>query len=153
MTKYLTIVHTVPCIRLWRKITTSLVVQVSLLVLFCAPCHVALAQQEDVIEAGRQQFSQKCVVCHGKDGKGDGSLAPHLKKQPADLTRLSEKSGGTFPFWEAYRKIDGRDIVGAHGPDDMPVWGSDDELQGVGGRLAMGQILQIVFFLQSIQGE
>jgi mono/diheme cytochrome c family protein len=125
----------------------------ALLVLCSAPYDTALAQEQDVIESGRQEFNMRCVVCHGAEGKGDGVLAEHLKQQPANLTLLSNKSEGTFPFWETYRKIDGRDVVGAHGPDDMPVWGDDEELEGVGGRLAMGQILTIVFFLQSVQEE
>lgn len=132
---------------------TKVVGVVGLVALFSAPYQAALAQEEEVIESGRQQFVQRCAVCHGQEGQGDGVLAAHLKQKPADLTRLSEKSGGTFPFWGAYRKIDGRDRVGAHGPDDMPVWGTDEQFVGVGGRLAMGQILQIVFFLQAIQEE
>jgi mono/diheme cytochrome c family protein len=128
-----------------------------LVALFWAPHHAALAQQaqDDVIEAGRQQFSQKCMVCHGPVGKGDGVLAPHLTEQAADLSLLSKENGGTFPFWETYSKIDGREIeiVRTHGTSDMPVWGTDDEYEGTGGALPMGQILTIVFFLQSIQEE
>jgi hypothetical protein len=66
---------------------------------------------------------------------------------------LTERNGGTFPFWRAYGKIDGRDNVGVHGPDDMPVWGTDEQYEGTVGRLAMGQILEILVFLQSIQEE
>jgi len=145
MTKYLPIALSVQsckiiaCNRLWRTIT-KLLAGVSLVALLWAPAPAALAQQEEVIESGQQQFSQQC-------------LGPHLKEQPADLSRLSERNGGTFPFWEVYGKIDGRDKVGAHGPDDMPVWGTDERYEGTSGRLAMGQILELVFFLQSIQEE
>ena len=124
-----------------------------LLALMWAHSPVALAQQEDVIAGGQQLFNQKCAVCHGVDAGGDGVLGPHLKKEPADLSRLSMRNEGTFPFWDIYGKIDGRYKVGAHGPDDMPVWGTDEEREGTSGRLARGQILQIVFFLQSIQEE
>lgn len=152
MTKYLPNELSVWCIKLWRTITMVLA-GVGLATLFWAPYHAALAQQEEVIESGQQQFNQRCAVCHGLEGKGGGVLAPHLKALPSDLTQLSERNGGTFPFWEAYGKIDGRDRVGAHGPDDMPVWGTDERYEGTGGRLAMGQILEILFFLQSIQEE
>jgi mono/diheme cytochrome c family protein len=152
MTKYLPNNFSVRCIRLWRMFAKVLAAA-GMVALLWAPYHAAVAQQEEVVETGRQQFNDKCAVCHGLDGQGDGVLAPHLKEQPADLTRLSERNAGTFPFWGAYRKIDGRDDVGAHGPDDMPVWGTDDRYEGVGGRLAMGQILEIVFFLESIQQE
>ncbi len=158
MTKYLPIALSVQSCkiiagnRLWRTIT-KLLAGVSLVALLWAPAPAALAQQEDVIESGRQQFSQQCAVCHGLEGQGDGVLGPHLKEQPADLSRLSERNGGTFPFWEVYGKIDGRNKVGAHGPGDMPVWGTVERYEGTSGRLAMGQILEIVFFLQSIQEE
>ena len=138
------------CNRLWRTIT-KLLAGVSLVALLWAPAPAVLAQQEDAIESGQQQFGQQCAVCHGLEGQGDGVLGPYLKEQPADLSRLSERNGGTFPFWEVCGKIDGCNKVGAHGPGDMPVWGTDERYEGTSGRLAMGQILEIVFFLQSIQ--
>jgi mono/diheme cytochrome c family protein len=154
MTKYLPDDHSVHCIKPSRTIAKVLAA-VGLVTLFWAPYHAALAQQaqDEVIEAGRQQFIQRCVVCHGLEGKGDGVLRPHLKEQPADLSLLSKENGGTFPFWETYSNIDGREIVSTHGTSDMPVWGTDEQYEGVGGRLAMGQILEIVFFLESIQKE
>ena len=139
-------------LKMWTTITKVLA-QVGLGALLLASSHAALASEQDVIESGYRQFSSRCVVCHGLEGKGDGVLAPHLKEQPTDLSQLSKKNGGTFPFWTVYRKIDGRDIVSAHGPDDMPVWGTDEQYEGSSGLLVMGQILQIVFYLQSIQEE
>jgi len=124
---------------------------VALVVLLGAPNYAAFAQQEEVIASGQRLFNQKCAICHGQEGKGDGTLGLQLKNQPADLSQLSKRNAGTFPFWEAYGKIDGRENVGAHGPGDMPVWGTDDQYEGTAGRLAKGQILEIVFFLQSIQ--
>ncbi len=154
MAKYLLIELSMRCIKLSRTITKALAAA-GLAALFWAPYHSALAQEEAVIEAGREQFSQKCAVCHGLEAKGDGRLAPHLKEQPSDLSLLSKKNGGTFPFWETYGKIDGRDIeiVRTHGTAEMPVWGTDEQYEGSTGRLAMCQILEIVFFLQSIQEE
>jgi len=136
-----------------RWTITKILAGVSLLALLSAPFSAALAQGEDVIAAGQQLFDRKCSVCHGLEARGDGVLGAHLKQQPADLTRLSMRNEGSFPFWEVYGKIDGRNKVGAHGPSDMPVWGTDEEDQGTSGRLVTGQILEIVLFLQSIQEE
>jgi mono/diheme cytochrome c family protein len=122
-----------------------------LVALLGAPIDAAFAQEEEVIESGQRLFNQKCAICHGMEGKGDGTLGLQLKNQPADLSQLSKLNAGTFPFWQTYGKIDGRENVGAHGPGDMPVWGTDDQYVGTAGRLAKGQILEIVFFLQSIQ--
>lgn len=142
MTKYLLIRFSVSSIVLTG---------VALAVLLGTPNDAAFAQQEDVVESGQQLFNQKCAICHGLEGKGDGTLGLQLKNRPADLSQLSKLNAGTFPFWQTYGKIDGREDVGAHGPGDMPVWGTDDQYVGTGGRLAKGQILEIVFFLESIQ--
>ena len=124
---------------------------VVLAALLGAPNDAAYAQQDEVIKSGQQLFNQKCAICHGLEGKGDGTLGLQLKNRPADLSQLSKLNAGTFPFWQTYGKIDGRENVGAHGPGDMPVWGTDAQYEGTAGRLAKGQILEIVFFLQAIQ--
>ena len=132
---------------------TKVLAGVILLALAWAPYEAAFAQQDEVIEIGQRLFNQKCAICHGEEGKGDGVLGLQLKEQPADLSQLSKRNAGTFPFWRVYGKIDGREKIGAHGPGDMPVWGTDARYEGSGGRLAMGQILMIVFFMESIQEE
>lgn len=42
---------------------------------------------------------------------------------PADLTVLTKKNNGVFPFNSVYEVIDGRQLVIAHGTRDMPIWG------------------------------
>ena len=132
---------------------TRVFTTVALMALLLVPDEAAFAQEQEVIENGRLLFNVKCAICHGSEGKGDGTLGLQLKEQPADLSRLSERNAGTFPFWQVYGKIDGRQDIGAHGPREMPVWGTDDRYEGTGGRLGSGQILEVVFFLQSIQEE
>jgi mono/diheme cytochrome c family protein len=132
---------------------TKILARVALVALLWAPGNAAFAQQEEVIENGQRLFDQKCAICHGSEGKGDGALGLQLKDRPADLSQLRKLNAGNFPFWQVYGKIDGREDIGAHGPGEMPIWGTDDRYEGTGGRLASGQILEIVFFLQSIQEE
>ena len=72
---------------------------------------------------GKQEYLNKCAVCHGKSGKGDGGVAEVLKHAPTDLTVLSKNNGGVFPVDRIYRVIDGRDLIKSHGDRDMPVWG------------------------------
>lgn len=50
-----------------------------------------------IVAAGRRAFLQDCVACHGSDGRGTGPLAAGIDPRPADLTRMSERDGGTFP--------------------------------------------------------
>jgi mono/diheme cytochrome c family protein len=72
---------------------------------------------------GRIIFRTICATCHGRNARGSGPIADALKVPPADLTRIAERRGGTFPAdWVAAR-IDGRDYIEVHGPSEMPVWG------------------------------
>lgn len=75
------------------------------------------------MEYGQAEFLNSCAVCHGEYGKGDGPLADEIVKRPADLTKLSEKNGGEFPYYKVFATIDGRFQVPGHGERDMPVWG------------------------------
>ncbi|MER9326581.1 c-type cytochrome [Mesorhizobium sp. M0488] len=72
---------------------------------------------------GKAEYMNSCVVCHGPEGKGDGPLGDELLKRPSDLTRLSRRNGGEFPYWRVFAVIDGRAMVPEHGDRDMPVWG------------------------------
>jgi mono/diheme cytochrome c family protein len=73
--------------------------------------------------SGERLFRTYCGACHGTMAKGDGPLAKDLKVAPADLTRLSEKNSGAFPFERVIETIDhGRNVRG-HGSQDMPAWG------------------------------
>ncbi|WFP65038.1 c-type cytochrome [Mesorhizobium sp. WSM4904] len=82
----------------------------------------AAAAQE--MSNGEQEYLNSCAVCHGVDGKGDGPMADVLRKRPADLTTLTRRNGGEFPYWRVYSTIDGRGLVPEHGERDMPVWGN-----------------------------
>ena len=50
-------------------------------------------------------------------------MAPGLVKKPIDLTRLTVKNGGAFPYDKVAAMIDGRQSTRMHGTPDMPVWG------------------------------
>jgi mono/diheme cytochrome c family protein len=92
---------------------------------------VACAEPE-VEPSGQIVFERYCAACHGLDGKGGGPVAASLTVKPADLTRLAPTSGGRFDEEAVMSAIDGRRAVEAHGPRDMPVWGSafESELGG-----------------------
>ena len=127
-------------------------------VLFWVTSSPGLAQDAASIADGRREFLQYCAVCHGTNGKGKGPMAEQLKIQPADLTQISRKNGGQFPFWSTYRFIDGREEVKEHGPRAMPIWGAEFHKEaGSGNPDAESQvrerILRLVYYLQSIQKD
>lgn len=56
---------------------------------------------------GRALYNDKCAVCHGFSGKGDGDLATRLGSAPADLTQIAARRDGTWPVLEVMAIIDG----------------------------------------------
>ena len=80
-------------------------------------------QQQEVIGGGRYLYEKFCKICHGPRAMGNGTKAPSLNPKPANLTTLRQRYGGTFPFWKAYRMIDGREEIPSHGTREMPVFG------------------------------
>ncbi len=87
------------------------------------PIGLAAAQGSALEQLGEHDYMSLCASCHGVAGRGDGPVAATLTVAPTDLTRLSQKNNGLFPFARTYEIIDGRGAVAAHGTRDMPVWG------------------------------
>jgi len=74
--------------------------------------------------SGHEMFKTYCAACHGVEGKGNGPAGPALKKQPANLTELTQRNNGKFPELKVYDTIKGDLDMPAHGSRDMPIWGS-----------------------------
>lgn len=83
------------------------------------------ADDKDRLDIGKREYLNRCAVCHGQSGKGDGGAIDILKTAPADLTTLSKKNGGVFPVDRVSAVIDGRQLVKGHGSRDMPIWGKE----------------------------
>ena len=78
-------------------------------------------------QTGRSIYADKCAVCHGATGKGDGELATRLDPGPADLTRIAARRDGVWPTLEVMGIIDGyskRYLPGTQ----MPIY--DEFLEG-----------------------
>lgn len=115
----------------------------------------SLAQEQEVSTAGKLVYDRYCAVCHGREAKGDGVAASLLTVKPANLREIAKKNEGEFPFWKVYGIIDGREDVKAHGTRDMPIWGEEFRQQAgsspTAASEARGRILELVYYLQSIQ--
>jgi len=83
----------------------------------------SLARQN--FDRGKYEYGAHCADCHGLSGKGDGPYVQLLRSGTVlpNLTELSKKNNGVFPFARVYETIDGTVLVRAHGPKDMPIWG------------------------------
>jgi mono/diheme cytochrome c family protein len=108
-------------------------------------------ERQDAIAFGKVSYRVYCQNCHGTSGKGDGRLAELMKVRPSDLTRISQRNGGTFPVDRMHQIIDGRADVLAHGDREMPVWGQAF-LERTGNEADVRtKVHQLTVFLESIQ--
>lgn len=110
-------------------------------------------RETDMIARGSLSYHLYCSNCHGAKGKGDGNLKEYLNVQPADLTRISARRGGTFPADEVARIIDGRQDVKGHGQREMPIWGDAFQEEGNDDSEAHAEqkIQELVLYLKAIQ--
>lgn len=120
--------------------------------------NAASGQEQEVIGGGRYLYEKFCKICHGPRALGDGVEAPSLQPKPANLTTLRQRYGGTFPFWKAYRMIDGREEVPGHGTREMPVFGvwfripaDEVSIETEWADQVRGRIWQLLSYLKSIQ--
>jgi mono/diheme cytochrome c family protein len=106
-------------------------------------------------EAGRTLYLRYCASCHGREGRGDGPVAPALGQKPTDLTRMAAAHGGEFPFIAVVEAIDGTRTVRAHGVSEMPIWGDAFQADPASPLeqqiLASGKILAIARYVRSLQ--
>ncbi len=113
-----------------------------------------VAAKPGQIARGRALYLDHCAVCHGRNADGKGPMAKLLSTPPANLRRLSERYGNPLPTEQIANFIDGRTDVAAHGPRDMPVWGSS-AWEKEPGKTKPGQvtpaIASLIAYLQSIQ--
>lgn len=121
----------------------------------------ALAQQDD-LAAGRAEFTNSCMGCHGPNGQGNGPMAAFLTVKPSNLTTLSQRNNGQYPFLQVFQTIDGRAMVKAHGEGPMPIWGDRYSVDsGAGGvepyksysaePFVRARILELTYYIQSLQ--
>ncbi len=150
---------TIPITRLMFMIGAAIA-----LTLFLAG--TAAHAEEDTI--GSDEYRISCLSCHGVGGRGNGPLAQFLTVKPTDLTMLAKNNGGQYPnlkaghypFLRVYQVIDGRADVAVHGERAMPVWGNRYLAEQPGGvsshggdyeKVVRGRILELVYYIQSIQ--
>jgi mono/diheme cytochrome c family protein len=100
---------------------------------------------------GPDLYRMYCATCHGRDGKGNGPVAPALKVAPPDLTILARRQNGVFPAAAVEATITGPVTVPAHGSDEMPVWGVIFRALDPSDTRTRARIKSLVGYLQSIQ--
>jgi mono/diheme cytochrome c family protein len=77
----------------------------------------------DYTPSGAAIFKQYCASCHGADAKGKGPARSALRNPAPDLTTLSKRHGGKFPFAYVTGVLRFAPGVPSHGSGAMPTWG------------------------------
>lgn len=72
---------------------------------------------------GAEMYRNYCASCHGMDGKGTGPAAAALSEAMPDLTKLAQANDGPFPAESVMQTLGRIKGGGAHGSEEMPVWG------------------------------
>jgi mono/diheme cytochrome c family protein len=103
-------------------------------------------------QRGAVSYQRYCTACHGPTAHGDGPVASALRTAPADLTTISKRNNGSFPYERVERFIDGRESTRAHGTPDMPVWGEVfKKTQGTGAATPSAAVRELTHYLWSLQ--
>ena len=95
--------------------------------IFGAPFRTPAAQDQfppNFVPTGKAMFKEYCAACHGSNAKGRGPARSALKIPAADLTTLSKRHGGEFPYDYVTNILQFGPGVAAHGSSDMPTWGA-----------------------------
>ncbi len=120
------------------------------------------AAAQSASDIGKSEYIEDCAVCHGTTGKGNGPMAGYGYEQVANLTAISKRNKGAFPFGRVYDIIDGRQAIKGHGTREMPIWGDKYNAKGWAqmyghgspesvGSYVQGRIVALVGYIYSIQ--
>lgn len=118
------------------------------------------ARADEPVAMGQQIYEERCAICHGLGGKGDGQVGALFENRPGDLTTL-QADQRFFPYMEVLSKIDGREMVVGHGTE-MPVWGEYLMVEALEDRginpkdaadIVNGRLTSLVFYLATLQSD
>jgi len=103
---------------------------------------------------GKHDFVELCAPCHGIDGTGKGRDL--TEANPPDLTDISLRNGGKFPFEKVYRMVDGRGMMDSHKRFAMPFWGiylqkQSNQPTPVSDAAVKQRITEIVRYVETMQ--
>jgi mono/diheme cytochrome c family protein len=102
------------------------------------------------IPSGEELYIQHCAVCHGSDLKGSGPAPDPFKTMP-DLTKLARNHGGKFPEAYVSNVLRNGVLIAAHGPAEMPIWGTDFTMDRMGERQVALRITNLTNYIKSRQ--
>jgi mono/diheme cytochrome c family protein len=101
--------------------------------------------------SGAELYKQHFAVCHGNDLTGVGPV-PEPYRMPPDPTKLAQRHGGKFPDAYAVDVLRNGVTMPAHGPVQMPAWGTDfREMDGMDATQVKLRIGNLTNYIKSRQ--
>lgn len=67
------------------------------------------------MQVSKGMFVEKCAVCHGATGAGDGMVGLLFAQKPKDLQLLAKENKGEFPDARVYGSVEGSLDIAADG--------------------------------------
>lgn len=105
--------------------------------------------------SGAELFATYCAICHGDQGRGDGSISAFLKVPAPDLTLMAARRHGPFPQAEAFRTIDGQVDAEFRRQRHMPIWGYEffdsEQEDHAAHDAAVDRVMRLVAYLETLQ--
>jgi len=102
--------------------------------------------------SGAELYAKHCAVCHGGDLKGSGP-APEPYRTPPDLTTLARRHNGKFPDAYVTKVLRNGVVLPAHGPAEMPVWGTELGIGQLSEAEVTVRIANLVSYIKSFQAK
>ncbi len=108
----------------WSMLLLLCLVLLSAVLLRAAQKQDKTSSSQRTTVEGPKIFQYHCAACHGVDGRGNGPASVALKHPVPDLTLISRRTGGKFPYKRVREIIEGIEPgLVAHGDREMPIWG------------------------------
>jgi mono/diheme cytochrome c family protein len=130
-----------------RSVAKSLFVALALGV--AQPAAPALSTDANDV-SGADIFERYCALCHGADGRGAGPVAEAMTRPAADLTQISKRNNGVFPFSRVAATVRDGGGVAEHSRARMPAWGKIFSEDGDPIR-AKATIFEVTQYVESLQ--
>ena len=103
--------------------------------------------------SGAELYKEHCAVCHGNDLRGSGP-APYPFRAPPDLTTLARRHGGKFPDAYVSKVLRNGVVMPAHGPAEMPTWGTDFRaVDGLSSAEVRQRITDLTNYIKALQAK
>jgi mono/diheme cytochrome c family protein len=125
---------------------------VASLLALAEPGQAQTKPDKQAIARGQTVYVRYCTACHGKEARGDGSLAKDLRIPVSDLTLLAANNGEKYPEERVTLVLAKGGTVRGHGSDDMPAWGpAFNRSAGIGDRTVDEAFRDLNHYLRSLQ--